>query len=235
MALSFAISEWSGWQSEVTSDICESTKNLTVSESPDVKIIPPMLRRRLNLLGRACASEVLKHTPENTDIPIVYCSQHGDIQRTYHVLKELTDQQPVSPMHFSLAVHNAICGVLSIQTNNQANISSIAAGQEGIIPLLLEALGILQSGAPEVLCVICDVPLPDIYKDDKSQPAVPYAVSFIVTGDEGILLELENTQQKASDNDYQSPVNLLKFLNSEQTQFDYTHNQQRWQLKKITV
>ena len=108
MAISFAIPEWSGWQAKLSDESANALPDLTISATPDVAIIPPMLRRRLNLLGRACASEMMKHLKDGENIPVVYCSQHGDIERTLNVLEELVDHQPVSPMHFSLAVHNAI-------------------------------------------------------------------------------------------------------------------------------
>ncbi len=58
MAISFAISDWSGWQAAFSDESVAARPDMTIFEAPDVAMIPPMLRRRLNLLGRACASEI---------------------------------------------------------------------------------------------------------------------------------------------------------------------------------
>ena len=233
MATSFSISEWSGWQATPSDESFNKQGALTVSEAPDVAVIPLMLRRRLNLLGRACGSEILKHLTNSKTMPIVYCSQHGDIERTTKVLNELADDQPVSPMHFSLAVHNAICGILSIQTGLTSNISTIAAGQEGLVPVLLEAAGILLSGSEKVLCVICDVTLPEIYRDDQSLPKIPYAISFVVSRSEGInltLTQLSRYQGKQKTN--QLPTCLIEFLSSDNTELLINHNEATWKLAR---
>ncbi len=233
MTTSFAISEWSGWQATFSDEAVDTLSELTISETPDVAMIPPMLRRRLSLLGRACASEIMKHLEDGEDIPIVYCSQHGDIERTLKVLTELVDHQPVSPMHFSLAVHNAICGVLSIQAGLTANISTIAAGQQSLVPVLLEAAGILLSGADKVLCVICDVLLPEIYREEQSLPKTPYAISFVMTRSDGVNLLL---QQLPLDGDKSrvnpSPISLIAFLATKQTELLIEHNNVIWQLAR---
>lgn len=233
MATSFTISEYSGWQAMPSDGYLTKQEALTISETPDVSIIPLMLRRRLNLLGRACGSEILKHLKNNEIMPIVYCSQHGDIERTTKVLNELADDQPVSPMHFSLAVHNAICGILSIQTGLTSNISTIAAGQEGLVPVLLEASGILLSGAEKVLCVICDVTLPEIYQDEQSLPKSPYAISFVISKSEGINLTLTQLPQYTDKQTIaQLPICLIEFLSSEETDLLINHNETTWKLAR---
>ena len=233
MAILFAISEWSGWQATFSGESVDALPDVTISEVPDVAMIPPILRRRLNLLGRACASEMMKHLQTDDNMPIVYCSQHGDIERTLNVLSELVDDQPVSPMHFSLAVHNAICGVLSIQAGLTANISTIAAGQQGLVPVLLEAAGILMGGADKVLCVICDVLLPEIYRDDQSLPKIPYAISFVMTQSDGVNLTLQQLPQNEDMPHVNlSPISLIEFLSTKQTKLLIEHNSVTWALSR---
>ncbi len=235
MEISFAISELSGWQAMLD----ESTNipaDFTISATPDVAIIPPMLRRRLNVLGRACASEVLKHLKNGENIPIVYCSQHGDIERTLNILNELVNNQPVSPMHFSLAVHNAICGVLSIHAGLTSNISSLAADQQGLVPVLLEAAGILISGTEKVLCVICDVQLPEIYRDGQSLPKTSYAISFVITQSLGINLTLAQLSQEDETTPInQVPISLIEFLATDQKELMIGHNGSSWKLSRTLL
>jgi len=136
-------------------------------------------------------------------------------------------------MHFSLAVHNAICGILSIQTGLTSNINTIAAGQEGLVPVLLEATGILLSGVEKVLCVICDVTLPEIYRDEQSLPKIPYAISFVVSKSEGINLVLTQLPRHLGKQRInQLPTHLIEFLTSDETELLINHNEATWKLAR---
>ena len=238
MSITFAISEWSGW-APTDSSYADDTTGLRISDAPDVSLIPPMLRRRLNFLGRSCASEIMKHSAPKENVPLVYCSQHGDITRTVGILMALANNEPVSPMHFSLAVHNAITGVMSIQNENRANISAIAAGQEGLLPTILEAVGILSIEHPKVLCVICDVPLPDIYQEHEGKPETAFAVSFLLTRDQGTLIELKTapTTPTAPLSPVGSasilPLDFINFLSSGTKIFLFPHNGCNWSIRKV--
>lgn len=237
MAIHFKISKYLGWSGQSVSPDQLNFSNLICSDNPDVAEIPPMLRRKLNLLGRACVSLALKISPEISDFPIVYCSQHGDMDRTMHVLNDLADGEVVSPMQFSLAVHNAICGVLSIQTGNRASISALSAGKESLIPVLLEALGLLESGHGQVLCIICDAPLTQIYCDGHSLPIYPYAVALMITMDEGqdmALVQLPESRHKTDPcNESADAIALVEFLSSQRLDLEAKHNGTLWQLSKM--
>ena len=233
MDISFAISEWSGWKSQKLNNIAKEQNFLSVGEDPDVSSIPPLLRRRLNLLGRACANEILQHIKKDENIPVVYCSQHGDIERTFGILSKAAKGEPTSPMNFSLSVHNAILGVLSIHLGLTSSISSISSEQHGLVPVLLEAMGIIISGADKVLCVLCDVVLPAIYFDEQSLPRNSYAISFIVTKSEGINLNLKQSEDEVNTKkNKQMPTVLIKFLSSEKNEIHLNHNGLKWKLAK---
>ncbi|CAA0091549.1 Uncharacterised protein [Zhongshania aliphaticivorans] len=236
MSISFAISEWSGWTNVPIQGLEDSTQ-LTLSDSPDVHLIPPMLRRRLNLLGRACASIIMRHCSQGEDTPLVYSSRHGDIERTLSVLQELTVGQAVSPMSFSLAVHNAICGVVSIHQKLTGNISTIAAN-EGLIPVLLEACGLLSEGHDKVLCILCDTSLPEIYRDSDEIVEQPYACCFVVTkGSTLSLTTISRTSKRMPDNlDTSSNYPALRFGNFLSSLTDrsmnLSHNNNQWMISK---
>jgi len=248
--LDFSISIWSGWAPGADSLAAEKppgerqVNSISRDAKPDVSAVPPMLRRRLNQLGRACASEVLLLLP-NEEVPLVYCSQHGDIERTLAVLLELAGDGGVSPNNFSLAVHNAICGVLSIHTKSTAAITTIAAGTDGLIPVLLEAVGLLSTSCPKVQCVLCDVPLPDVYQSEGSFPAQPFAVSFVVTTEEcanslmedertkPIPLSLSPSEMAIDSRPAVSPLDFCEFLSAESDlSVQLPHNSQLWELVK---
>ncbi len=229
MAITFAVSQWSGWS---PANVAGDAPSGPVSRDPkpDVAAIPPMLRRRLNLLGRAAASQMLQLLPEKQDVPVVYCSRHGDIERTLTVLASVVDGEPVSPMHFSLAVHNAICGVVSIHRGMTANISAIASA-EGLVPVLLEAAALLSPATPRVLCVLADTTLPDVYCQTGEEPGTPFAIGFMVTRDEGVTLSLstDGTVPKRTT----SPLSFVEFLTSPHQRLLANHNGLSWQIDKV--
>ena len=228
MDISFAISEWSGWKSQTLSNIA---KEKAIGKDPDFSSIPPLLRRRLNLLGRTCANEILQHINKDENIPVVYCSQHGDIERNLDILSKAAKGEPTSPMNFSLSVHNAILGVLSIHLRLTSSISSISSEQHSLVPVLLEAVGILMSGSKKVLCVLCDVTLPQIYLDDQSLPKNSYAISFIVTKSEGTSLKLIQTEDEVNMKKTEElPTALINFLSSDKKEISLNHNGLKWKL-----
>lgn len=233
MTVKFAVSEWSGWTPVQPSHAGADTASIKYHQTPDVSAVPAMLRRRLNSLGRACTSEVLALLPSDPDIPVVYCSQHGDIERTLAVLLELASSETVSPNNFSLAVHNAICGVLSIHAGLTGSINTIAAGQQGLVPVLLEAAGLLSSSCPLVLCVLCDVPLPEVYQSAESQPHAPYAVCFIVSTTGGVALNLRQLGSAPDPAEYVPPLDFCAFLDdTAATSLTLAHNGCGWEIAK---
>jgi len=232
----FSVVDWCGWVQDKPgkgkSDPADSP--LLTSEVPDVDIIPPLLRRRLNLLGRAAASQMLRLLEDNTNIPVVYCSRHGDIERTLSVLQELAAGESVSPAYFSLSVHNAVPGLISIQQGITANISSIAAGDEPLVPCLLEAAGILSPQQPLVLCLFADVRLPEIYHRAHHVPQSTYACGFVLGLKGGQRLSLTMTENSTPLNNSQ-PIALefIHFLNGSTSTLNVRHNGSPWTLCKL--
>src|SRR5690625_3028015 len=245
MAVKIGISDWSGWTTAPPAPLAADSP-LRVSDAPDASAIPALLRRRLNTLGRAAAAELLRLPAGEHHAPVVYSSRHGDIARTLSVLLELARDESVSPMNFSLAVHNAIPGILSIHSGNTANITSLAALEESLVPALLEAAGMLQEGHRRVLCLFADVPVPDIYRPCCPEPAAPYAASFIVSAaaDDRFSLEFVAAEEGARDADVHkasvapdSPgrpeaLRFVEYLSSGAHRFDTRHNGGFWALTR---
>lgn len=222
--LEFSVPSWSSWQASTSAD----------AQQPDVSAIPAMLRRRLNLLGRACASQALPYLKEQPELPIVYCSQHGDIERTLNILLELAKTGDISPMNFSLAVHNAVCGVMSIHAGVRGPINSIAAGEDYMLPVLIEALGLLNENHSRVLCVVCDVPLPDIYQSENSQPSTAFASAFLVERAKETVLQLRPGEGHHEPHaESASALQFCRFLEQSNSQaITLRHNGMHWSLDR---
>lgn len=140
-----------------------------------------MLRRRLSPLGKIALAAAWPVLPESGFLPSLFCSRHGELERTVAMLRALASNEALSPTHFSLSVHNAIGGVYSIARGDSSSITALAIGEEGLSQALLETRLILaEQGTPEALCVIYDAPLPDVYADFGREPEWPYACAFVV-------------------------------------------------------
>lgn len=155
-----------------------------------LKPISPMLRRRFTELGRCAAGAGLPLLEGVDAIPGVFASRHGDTPLTLSLLEGIADEQPMSPTGFSLAVHNAVSGLLSIARKDVSEVTAIAA-TDNLIPLaLLEAIMQLQE-REQVLCLIYDVPLPDLYQPYSACEPFPFALAMLLSRNEGVDMTLE--------------------------------------------
>jgi hypothetical protein len=229
--LGFSISSWSGWtvSANRSARFAGDDSPIRFSDVPDASMVPPLLRRRLNFMGRSCVGEMMQHLEPGEDIPIVFCSRHGDIERTLKVLLDLAAGEPASPMDFSLAVHNAIAGVLSINSQITSSISSMATGKGAVVPVLLEALGMLSEKIAKVLCIICDVALPEIYRTADDANDHPFVVCFTVTraNPANLQLQYEGPAGAVACAD-DAPLDFIAFLASETAVFNVEHNAGCW-------
>lgn len=158
---------------------------------PDAKAVPPMLRRRLTRWGRmaletacACADDV------DAETPVLFSSRHGDTQRTFSLLQNLADAEPLSPTAFSLSVHNASLGIYTIVQQALGPSLAMAAGKESLAHAMLEAYGLLAAGAKQVLLVHTDDLLAEFYQSYADEQELPLSVALLLNRSHGRALEL---------------------------------------------
>ena len=187
------------------------------------KQIPPMLRRRFSTLGRCAVSAGLKILDGDESIPSIFSSRYGDTEISLSLLTEMGMDEPMSPANFSLAVHNAVGGLFSIVRKDNSKLTSICATDGFVINTLLEAVGQLQE-SDRVLCVLYDIPLPELYQRYCDSDLFPYAIAMILnkTGDERLKIEqiippdhIEKSTENPQKSEAFQLVNLLTGLSSE--------------------
>ncbi|MGI9323149.1 MAG: beta-ketoacyl synthase chain length factor [Pseudomonadales bacterium] len=227
--------QWQNWQSQGVTEVSE--------QLPDFSAIPPMLRRRLPKLGRVAVSLMGGLVDAHGALPIVYASQHCELHRTTGILDDIAAGNPVSPAAFSMAVHNSMVGVFSIHKGITSNITAIAAGTQGLVPVLLEAVGLLADGHDQVLCVMCDEPVPSRYAGYEPHPAMPYALAFVLAAGNRHSLCCQpggaSDNANASDNDQDQDqddtpqaLTLIRYLLSESKGLHLSHNRSGWLIEK---
>lgn len=148
---------------------------------PELTEVPAMARRRLGQLGRTSLQVAYATHDDSLGLPVVLGSRYGDAARSLDLLAELVRDQPLSPTGFGLSVHNAIGALYSIIRGDRANYVSVAAGAAGAAASLVEAAGLLADGAPEVMVICYDAPLPGDYAEFADEPAALYAWGWRVT------------------------------------------------------
>ncbi|WP_221793312.1 beta-ketoacyl synthase chain length factor [Oceanobacter mangrovi] len=175
--IKFSIRDWAVWMPAAEEAACFGQR----VEAPALGLIPPMMRRRLGEQGKMAISACAALLEPQPVMPLVFCSRHGEIQRSIEILTALHNGETPSPMQFSLSVHNAISGMLSISTGNTSNISAIAAGPDGIANAIAETAMVLNDADSDTaLCVIYDQPLPAIYGDTELEPEHEYALALLL-------------------------------------------------------
>jgi hypothetical protein len=210
----FAIRAWAGW-----------------SSGPDavgVKCVPALLRRRVTALGRntlgtACA------LPSLDQARYVFSSRHGEFRRTLAILRSIAAAEDLSPTEFSMSVHHALSGLLSISQGNHGGHTAIAAGAESFCFGMMEAAASLaETPSQPVMLIHCDEPLPDEYAVfDTEASAAVLALLLEHTGDEMFSLEMS---ENLSGGQSQQPAALAfrQFLDGKDAELDFYSEIRRW-------
>lgn len=162
----FIIQKWSVWP-----PVQSGVDNETSIQSERLSFIPKMLRRRLTALAKIVFCAASPCIDENKNIPAVFSSTHGELAKSFAMMEMIEAGEEISPTTFSLSVHNSIAGLFSIVYKNKLQATVVAPGEEGIAAAFIEALGLLEEGAEEVLIIFYDEPLVSFY------PSAPFQLS----------------------------------------------------------
>ncbi len=113
-------------------------------------VFPNALPRRMSKLSKICLHCVSLLVQEQGEsilqLPLVYASRHGELDRTHALFEEWRDYGEMSPAGFSLSVHNATASLLGLACHNQNNSTTLAAGPDSLAMGILEAAMICRSG-----------------------------------------------------------------------------------------
>jgi hypothetical protein len=174
---------WAAW--------AQAPHPIHAGEEPGGKAMPPMLRRRAGFLGKMALEVAYQCLDGRSDIPTVFCSRHGDVARAVDLLTDLARGEPLSPTAFGMAVHNAIPGLFTIARSDHANHIALASGTATVEHAVIEACGLLADGAPAVLLVACDCPLPELFTPFEECEEQPFAWAWLVTAVDGEAFTLD--------------------------------------------
>jgi len=231
MQQDFILQKWAVWpplQADAEQDLARQGELLAS--------VPKMLKRRLSPLAKIVFCAANQCIDEHTIIPTVFSSAHGELGKSFAMMEMLEAGEEISPTAFSLSVHNAIAGLFSIAWQNKLQSTVVAPGEEGLAAAFIEALGLLQEGAEQVLLVFYDEPMLDFY------PFAPFKLSAdescalalrIAKSGEGQALRM--SLLPLTGNDGEQPVQLpafIRFLSDPQAQLTLKTPQHSWRWEK---
>lgn len=163
-------------------------------------------RRRSSLLVNMVA-DVAAQASADAGVPlsrlrVVVGSAFGELTTLVEMLEERERDGLLSPLRFQNSVHNSAAGQLSIANKNKAPAMSLAAGNDTVAMVLLEAMTLLALGGDEVLAIVADEPLPQSIRPGLVTPAVSAALVLAAEGNpapaRGVLEDLRQIQSPAT-------------------------------------
>lgn len=225
--VAFAVSAWSAWApGRETRAAWRAWAGAPADPDNDGHTraaVPMMIRRRATPLGQKVLAAALDCGPVVANARYVFASRHGEFSRMPAILGALARDELPSPAEFSMAVHHALTGLLSIGTGNTRGHTALAAGLDSFGFGMMEAAACLAERPDEpVLLLHGDEPLTGEYAvfggGDVGLPLVIALALESVAGDnEGIFFRAESRSRAGAMLDEAAPhafapLDFLRFL-----------------------
>ncbi|MBI3759851.1 MAG: beta-ketoacyl synthase chain length factor [Deltaproteobacteria bacterium] len=197
--------------------------------------LPSMLRRRVTPVGKTAFRASCDLTIP-THARFIFCSRHGEFERTLRILTALAANEPVSPADFSLSVHNGLAGLLSSALRNPTGHTAIAAGPASFGSALIEAAACLIDEPDQpVLLVYYDEGLPAPYNEiaGENDSCIALAMLLVSTQHDAGEVIFELTQREgvpmtaSSTDEARAFLDFLEMRNTREPT-DLTSSQWRW-------
>lgn len=194
-------------------DWLRAPQPVTSDGVPPLTEMPAMMRRRIEPLGRVALQAAYWAQGDAPTGPVVLASRWGEIERSVGMLEQLAAGEALSPTAFSLSVHNAIGALFSIARKDRNNYQAVSAGEFSAEAGFAEAAGLLADGAPQVLLVYFDAPLPEVYAAFEETAPFAHAFACLLSRAEagGISLSSGMAQTPTPD-DLPPGLQVLRFL-----------------------
>lgn len=231
----FGLKAWSAWSSSLRTQeewLAWAKNPFTPNgvDKPKVEGMQPINRRRLKRLG-SMALETAYSLPD-VSCPIIFCSKLGESERCYELLKELAETGALSPQSFSLAVHNAIPSLYTIDKKLNSNVLAISS-EAGVFSAIIEALGLFACGEQAVRIIVAEEAVPSEYRQycDFTDESYAYAIDLVPSG--GMSLSFSgNDQQGPESNALSTNLQAFRFLLSGERSCECAIGKTSWLLKR---
>ncbi len=190
------------------------------------KRLPMMLSRRMSLGSRfavECALELLERHKIDA---IVNASRHAETPRGEKSLCSIAKGVPPSPTDFTMSVHNAAAGILTIHKKLTVPVTSVAAQGNTFEAGLFEAASFLSDGKERVLLLDYENTLPPILA--SRLPAVKETFAVAILLEKGEKLKASTTSIEETDPETPDALQFIEGLASKATQFTVRSGRHLW-------
>jgi hypothetical protein len=242
--IGLSVKEWAAWAPGLVDQAAWSAWAQAPwlpmgEETPALSEVPAMQRRRIERLGRmAIQTAFWCQRAHEGGVPMVFASRHGDVARSMELLEALVAGESPSPTTFGLSVHNAIAALYSILRGERGNYVATAGGMATVETAFIEAAALLADGAPEVLLVVYDAPLPAVYGSFADEPDAGFAWCWRLVGTDPALPTLrlawgaEEGEGEGVPASLPHGLDVMRFLLARETQMAWRGDGVRWQWRR---
>lgn len=219
--------QWRAWFAD------EAAWNGLPEYKPALSFLPPLQRRRLGASARLMCEAAWDLAQTFPDMPLVYASHDGEINRSFDLWLELLRGGSVSPTSFGLSVHNAPAGQWSMLRGDMSESTALAVSADGIETALAECCALLAEGAPRVLLLLADDPLKTEFATAAERAPFPYALALVVGQGSDFTLSLMPSENGSGEaRDYWSGLEWLGFMLSDEKERRFSDGKRTWQWQK---
>jgi hypothetical protein len=236
----FEVADWFAWAPTLENraawrDWAGAPAAANDSEPPS---LPMMLRRRLTPFGQTVIGGALACGGAVGTARYVFGTRHGELGRAMRIFNDIEDRQTPSPTDFSLSIHHALIGLLSIDAKNRAGHTALSAGRDSFGYCLLESAACLMEHPDEpVLLIYADEKLPAEYDafreaDDAMLPLV-VVLALRRPRPGGAALSFRMAARKRDEDQSASgPHDFLRFLLSAAPSGASVGDRMRWEWRR---
>lgn len=184
IALQFSVLNWSAWSTERETRAAWrswATGRADATEDDAAPALPMLLRRRLSPMGQRVVGAIGACAMGLPPARYILATRHGELSRALATLDGMRADGLPSPTDFSMSIHHALLGVMSIQSGNRLGHTALSAGRDSFMNGLLEAAACITENPDEpVILIYADQALPDDYQQfrEADDAALPLVVAF---------------------------------------------------------
>lgn len=222
----FTIDNWSIW------DLDENlkTKHTNIHQGKaNPSDLSAMTKRRMPPLARAMYC--LQRTVPDAYLPTIYASKHAELSRTIGLIRQFGSE--LSPLNFSMSVHNSIPGLLSVIEKNKQPYSVIDSLSGVIEMAVFEACSWLGSH-DKVRLIYFEEKTQDFIRDsfEINDMAMVLSMDISVGKDWSLSSDRQTDNQQSVAKDITDVVGYARLLSGEIKQL-LTHTQRlQWSWQK---
>ncbi|MDO5058411.1 MAG: beta-ketoacyl synthase chain length factor [Neisseria sp.] len=207
---------------------------------PALAFLPPLQRRRLGAAARLICDAAWPLAQAFPDMPLVYASHDGEINRSFELWLELFKSGSVSPTSFGLSVHNAPAGQWSMLRADMSESTALAVSADGLETALAECYALLQEGTSRVLLLLADEPLKTDYAVHACRAPFAYALALVLEAGDEYELSLMPSENSLPDSggggkevaDYWGALDWLRFMLRGDAEYVRQANDRGWLWRK---